>query len=111
SIGIAVNKHSRNKAAVLKLVDFLSSSYAQRLIRTHTLSIPASRQAAEERTEPNDLLNRPFRFHLYRDLVPGYRRHRDLQLQASEFYKLRELLKQYWSDLVDEDALCEQLGS
>jgi multiple sugar transport system substrate-binding protein len=109
TIGIAVNKHSRNKAAAKLLVDFLSSEPAQRLIRERTLSIPAMKKVADSPLSDDDVLNRPARFHLYRNIVPGYRRYRDLGLPPGAFYRLRELIKLYGSDMIDEPSLLGQL--
>ncbi|GAA3405833.1 extracellular solute-binding protein [Paenibacillus hodogayensis] len=109
SIGIAVNRLSRNKPAARTLAEFLVSESAQRFIRERSLSIPAMKRVADGPAEDEAGLNRPARFHLYRNIVPGYRRHRDLGLAPKSFYALRELLKQYVADLIDEHALCAQL--
>lgn len=105
TIGIAVNKHSRYKEAANRLVDFLASEQAQRLVRERTLSIPAMKRVADAPIISEDALNRPARFHLYRNIVPGYRRYKDLGLRPDAFYRLRELLKLYGSDVIDEPSL------
>ncbi|MDF2721779.1 MAG: GntR family transcriptional regulator [Paenibacillus sp.] len=108
AIGIAINKHSRNKEAATTFVEFLKSPSSQRLIREQTLSIPAVREAAEL-AEAGGELRRPARFGMYRNIAPSFRRFADLGLSAAAFNKLRELLKLYGSDLIDEQTLCEQL--
>lgn len=108
SIGIAINRRSRRVEAAKRLVDFLGSETAQRFIRERTLSIPAMKKIADAPAGGEWPLNRPARFHLYRNIVPGYRRHKDLRLTPKAFYAFRELLKQYVSDMVDESTLCTQ---
>ncbi|MEF3305788.1 extracellular solute-binding protein [Paenibacillus sp. GYB003] len=110
TIGIAVNRYSNKKAAAMRLVDFMSSEIAQRLIRERTLSIPAMKRVADAPVENDALPRRPSRFHLYRNIVPGYRRHRDMGLAPESFYRFRELLKRYAADLIDEERLIERIG-
>jgi multiple sugar transport system substrate-binding protein len=109
TIGISVNKLSGNKAAASRLVEFLTSEHAMSLIRGGTLSIPAMKRAADSPLSADDSLNRPARFHLYRNIVPGYRRYRDLGLPPEAFYRLRELMKLYGSGLIEEPLLHGQL--
>ncbi|TMV51597.1 extracellular solute-binding protein [Paenibacillus mesophilus] len=109
TIGISVNKLSGNKEAANRLVDFLASERAQRLIRERTITLPAMKKAADSPLSADDALNRPARFHLYRNIVPGYRRYRDLGLSPVAFYRLRELMKLYGSDLIEDPSLPEQL--
>ncbi|RKN76010.1 extracellular solute-binding protein [Paenibacillus ginsengarvi] len=110
TIGISVNKRSGNKEAAGRLVDFLASEHAQRFIRKRTLTLPAMRKAADHPISEDDSLNRPSRFHLYRNIVPGYRRYRDLGLPPESFLALRELLKLYGSGLIEEQSLSDQLA-
>jgi multiple sugar transport system substrate-binding protein len=109
AIGIAVNKRSRNPEAAAKLAGYLASASSQRMIRNETLSIPAVKPIAEADPEEAGGLNRPRRFPMYRNIVPSFRRHRDLMLAPGAFGRLRELLKRYWSDLIDERSLCCEL--
>lgn len=105
--GLAVNKNSQHKDAGRLLVNDLASYEAQSWIRKHTLTLPSNKRAAEEFIPGDeDLINRPSRYGLYRELIPSYRLHQDLNLTYSSFNTLKNLLKMYWSDLIDEETLC-----
>ncbi|MCD9021571.1 extracellular solute-binding protein [Cohnella silvisoli] len=110
-IGAAVSRNSKQKEAAMLLIDYLGSPRAQTIIREKTLSIPALKQAAETPLEPSlsmNGMNRPSRFFMFRETMSSYRMHRDLNLSMASFNALRSLLKQYWSDLIDEQTLCDQ---
>lgn len=109
--GIAVNKMSKHKAEARCLADYLSSPRAQRLIREYTLIIPGLKTAAEAPLAGERALNRPSRFQLYRDIIPSFRKYADLGLPASAIRPLHETLKNYWTDLINEKTLCEQIDA
>lgn len=108
--GIAVNHLSEHNEFAQSLANYLASPRAQQLIRKNTLSIPSSKLAAESPDDMEDDLNRPAKFHLYRELIPGFRRFNDLHLTASSLHSLREVLKKYWTDLISEQQLCEEIN-
>jgi multiple sugar transport system substrate-binding protein len=110
-IGIAVNRHSANKQAARCLADYLVSQRAQRLIREHTLSIPALKPVAESLSIVNKSPGSLPRFHMFRDIMAGYRMHRDLRLSTTAFGELRHLLKRYWSGLIDDEQLCKEVDA
>lgn len=107
SIGACIRRSSPKKEAARVLVDFLSSDEGQLMIRRETVSIPALKSAAEAVVE--DGLNRPSRFDLFRDILPTMRSHQDLNLTSTGFVVLWRILKQYWSRVIDEEALCRQI--
>jgi multiple sugar transport system substrate-binding protein len=107
--GIAINRQSAHKAAAHCLADYLTSPQAQRIIRRHSLGIPSEKPAAEDRSEPAATIRRPSRYELYRDIIPSYRRLCDLGLSAESFFSLREWMKYYWADLIDESGMKEAL--
>ncbi|WP_409345409.1 extracellular solute-binding protein [Paenibacillus sp. MBLB4367] len=107
-IGVAVNSQAKEKEAALLLADYFSSPRAQRMIRELTLSLPALKEAAEEPVQPGETLNRPSRYFLFREIMSSFRLHRELNLSKDAFSSLRQLLKHYWSGLIDEDELCER---
>jgi multiple sugar transport system substrate-binding protein len=108
--GIAVNKRSKHRAEAECFADYLCSPRAQRLVREHTLSIPALKPAAEAIVDPEDeTVNRPSRFQLYRDIIPSFRKFADLRLPSGAIRPLHETLKDYWTDLIDERTLCEKI--
>jgi multiple sugar transport system substrate-binding protein len=109
--GIAVNKQSRHRAEAQCLTDYLTSPRAQRLIRERTLSIPSLKPAAEAPLEGTADLNRPSRFNLYRDIIPGFRRFDDLRIPYEAIQPLHETIKTYWADLIDERTLCTMLDA
>lgn len=105
--GFAVGNHSKQKDAAKIFIEFLASREAQTIIRKHALSIPSHKPAAE--TAVSDSLNRPSRYALFRELIPTFRLHADLNLSASSMEAMKDLLKEYWSDLIDEETLCEKI--
>ncbi|MDF2721272.1 MAG: GntR family transcriptional regulator [Paenibacillus sp.] len=108
---IAVNKQSKHKPEAQCLADYLASPRAQQLIREHTLSIPSLKPAAEAPVVGEQPLNRPSRYNLYRDTIPGFRTYDDLKLPAAAIRPLHDTLKKYWSDLIDERTLCEEIDA
>lgn len=107
-IGVAVSAASKHEEAARLLADYLASSRAQKLIRDRTLSLPAHKEAAESPVDPADGMNRPSRYNLFREIMASYRLHRELNLSSAGFGTLRQLLKKYWSGLIDDDELCAQ---
>lgn len=107
AIGLAVNRRSKKKEAAKALVRFLTSEEAQLHMRKHTLTIPGLKKAAEWIGEEN--VYRPSRFNMYREIIPTFRMLDDLGLTAEELDKLHRELKLYWSDIVDESAMCERI--
>lgn len=108
AIGACIRKSSANKREARLLIDFLGSEAGQTMIRRETLSLPALKSAAEAIVQ-DDGLNRPSRFDLFRDILPTMRFHRDLNLTTTGFGILWGLLKQYWSQLIDDDTLCRMI--
>ncbi len=108
-IGIAINRNSKQLQASKCFADYLTSPRAQSILRNRSLSLPALKSAAEAPLESGDSLNRPARFFLFREIMFSYRTHQELNLPMSSFYALKNLLKQYWSDLIDEQTLCDHM--
>lgn len=96
-IGMALNKRSRNKACARLFIDFMTSYEAQLVIRQETLSIPASKRAAEWTGQEGS--DRPSRYPLYRELIPTFRVFTDLNLRAVELTVFLREAKLYWSGL------------
>lgn len=111
TIGIGISRFSRHREAAHRLSAFLASGAAQQMIREQTLTIPAIKRAADKPAPGGDGLRRPARYYLYRNIVPSFRRYADLGLTPTAFYRLRELLKLYGSELIDERQMSEQLAA
>lgn len=111
SIGMIVSRHSGQEEAARLFLDYVSSRRAQDLIRKHTVSIPAMKAAAEEPCREEGGLNRPDHYALFREIIPSYRLHSELNLPAQSFEPLRHLLKMLWSGLVDEETFDARLSS
>lgn len=110
SIGMAINAKSDQKEAAGMLVDYLASEKAQRLLRERTLSIPSMKPIAEWKPENVDeTLNRPESYYLFKDIMPTYHFHRDLNLTANQFKSLKSTLQLYWSGLLDKNELASKL--
>lgn len=108
-IGMAVNRNSKQPQAAAAFSDYLASSRAQRILRNQTISLPALKPIAEEPLADASSLNRPSRYDLFRETISAYRMNRDLNLPLHSFFALKPLLKQYWSEFIDEDELCHQV--
>lgn len=108
TIGAAVVGNSRQKEAARQFVGFLSSPEAQRIIRERTVSIPARKRIAEMAVE--DQLNRPSRYLMYRELFPTFSYLKDLGLPIAVLKSFRKLLNAYWSRMIDEATLHDELG-
>lgn len=108
TIGAAVAANSREKEAARKLVDFLISPEAQRLIRERTVSIPARKSMAEMNVD-NDI-NRPSRYLMYREMFPTFYYHRELGLPIHALKSFRKSLNAYWSNMIDEEELHRELS-
>lgn len=106
-IGVAVSARSKQADAARLLADYLASPQAQRIIRERTLSLPAHKATAEAPRDPEDGMNRPSRYYLFREIMASYRLHRELNLTLAGFGGLRQLLKKYCSGLIGEEELCE----
>ncbi|MEF3306628.1 extracellular solute-binding protein [Paenibacillus sp. GYB003] len=103
-IGFAVYRHSKNKEAAKKLVDFMVSAKAQLAIRQNTCSLPARVTAAEWSGPDGGGINRPSRFSLFREIIPSYRLFTDLNVGESEYRALFDELRLYWAGLEDEET-------
>jgi len=108
TIGVAISKYSTNKLAAKMLVDFLTSYDAQLDIRQQTLSIPAVAAAAEWRGKEK-IKNRPSRFSMYREIIPTFKTHQDLNIDTSTLFSIGTELKYYWANINDLDTAIERI--
>lgn len=107
ALGLAVHRQSPHKEAALALTAFLASEQAQRVIREGTFSLPSVKPVAE--SEGSAEGGGKFRFDLYRDIMPTFATHTDLNMSGREVELLRNELKLFWFHLIDEEALCRRL--
>jgi multiple sugar transport system substrate-binding protein len=110
AIGVSVNRSCKEKEAALKLANYLVSPRAQRMIRSQTFSIPTIKEIAEARNEPQTIPNTPSRYFLFKEIAASFRSHNELKLSVREFNALRQLLKKYWSDMIDEEQLIQMFN-
>lgn len=108
-LGMGINANSRNKHAANLLVRYFASRRAQQRIRELTLSVPACKPIAEQAGQDSKTINRPPHYSMFREHLRRFKLHRHLGLTDTHFYTLRGLLKKYWSDMLDEDALCREV--
>lgn len=106
-IGLAINKTSMHKQAAKRFVDYLLSYETQLHIRRNTLNLPSVKRAAEWVGEETG--RRPYRYHMYRELVHTFRLSSDLNWSTSEMMAIRDELRYYWSGLDDLDTVLERL--
>lgn len=107
-ISLAVSRASTQKLAAKLFVDYMLSYETQLHIRQHTMSLPAMKQAAEW-TGEEPIGNRPCRFHTFREIIPAYRYHSDLNMTFNELLLMRRELKFYWSQLDDLDTVLQRI--
>ena len=106
-VGLAVNRNSIMKESARKFVDFLVSYRAQLIIRQKTLSIPSLKPAAEWMGK--EIMYRPSRFHVYREIIPTYRVFSALRMSMRELDQFYREAKLYWSGLETEETVAERL--
>ena len=109
SIGIAIYSNSPQKEAARLLSDFLTSEEIQAYIRRTTFSLPANKWIAE--TLETEQGNKPRRGELYREIVPFCATHDQLGLSMGEILIMGGCLKQYFSNLIDEEELLEMFSA
>ncbi|MFD0712597.1 extracellular solute-binding protein [Paenibacillus sp. GCM10027626] len=109
TIGMAVNRHTKQKEAAMTLVRYFASKKSQQAIRERTFSIPAHKAVAEQVGKEKYNLNRPPHYPMFRELFPSFQSHRELRMNAAQFQAARTLLKNYWSGLITEEKLWEEL--
>ncbi|CAI6082063.1 extracellular solute-binding protein [Cohnella sp. JJ-181] len=105
-IGLAINKHGASKQAAKTLMDFLLSQESQLSVRRHTLSIPSLRSAAENREHKDE---RPLRFHMYRDIIPTFHFHGDLNATSASLNRMNHELTLFWTKLEDAETVLQRL--
>ncbi|MGG1554920.1 extracellular solute-binding protein [Paenibacillus ferrarius] len=106
-IGLAINKASARKPAAKTFVDFLLSYETQLHIRRHTLNLPGLQRAAEWMGE--ELHYRPYRYHMYREIVHTFRTYKDLNVSPNELRTIRQELLYYVSHLDTLEAVLTRL--
>lgn len=110
SVGVAINAKSGVKAAAKQFADFLVSEEAQLHIRRRTLSIPSLKYAAEWVGEgKEEWIYRPYRFHMYREIIPTFRTFSDLNLSLGRLEALYKEARLYWAGLESESDTVERL--
>lgn len=107
SIGLAVNRRSKNKEAAKTLVTFLTSEMSQLSIRQHTYSLPALKSAAE--WVGDESMYRPSRFSLFREIVPSFRYFTDLGIGDKQFRTIEREVKLYFAGLENEEQFSGRL--
>ncbi|RKN83757.1 extracellular solute-binding protein [Paenibacillus ginsengarvi] len=111
AIALAIPAHSAKKPEAKLFIDYMLSYQNQMDIRLNTLSIPSLKRAAEwvGDGEADRVLNRPYRFHMYRDIIPSFRFASELRLPTDHLLQMGQELKLYWSQLEDLDTILDQL--
>lgn len=105
-IGLGINRNSQAKQAARTLMDYLLSYETQLHIRRHTLSIPSLKSAAEHRERKE---TRPFRYQMYRDIIPTFRFHRDLNVSFDTLIRMNHELMLFWTNMEDADSVLRRL--
>ena len=107
AIGLSLNVKSKQKDAARQFIDFLLSFRSQLLIRQRTLSIPSLIQAAE--WTGKEIMRRPSRFHLYREIVPTFCWYTDLGMSLFTMQSVLREAKLYWAGLETEVSVCRKI--
>ncbi|OAS15783.1 extracellular solute-binding protein [Paenibacillus oryzisoli] len=106
-IGLALNKHSKQKEAAQALIDFLQSDQAQLHIRRHTLALPSVQALSEWKGQAE--ISRPSKFMMYRDIIPTFRLYSDMNVTFRELETMRRVFKLYWARLDDFETTFRRL--
>ncbi|WP_042455045.1 extracellular solute-binding protein [Neobacillus dielmonensis] len=106
-IGLAINKYTKKKEAAKQFVDFMTGEMAQEEIRTTTLSIPAMKRVAEK--SGSEMVYKPSRFYLFREVIPTFKLYSDLGLSSTELVEMRNELRVFLSDLMDDKIFQQRL--
>lgn len=101
-IGLAVNKHSKNKQAAQTFINFMMSYETQLKIRQNTLSIPSLKSAAE--WDGQGGIKQPSRYFVYRETFPSFGYHTALNVTYSELGDIRQRIKLYLSKMEGLDV-------
>ncbi|TMV45417.1 extracellular solute-binding protein [Paenibacillus mesophilus] len=109
AIALALSAASENKLAAKLFIDFFLSWQAQLFIRQNTLSIPALKRAAEQAGEGDRIANRPYRYPMFRDIIPSFHFFSDLQLPADHLIQMGQELKLYWSHFEPLEPILQKL--
>ncbi|CAG7618915.1 extracellular solute-binding protein [Paenibacillus allorhizosphaerae] len=109
TLGIGVNAGSRVKPEAKMLAEFIAGRDGQQMIRSSSLTLPARRTSAEWTEVSRD--KEPYRFHMYREIIPTFHLYTDLQLSLMELGELNVILKLYWSHMEDERSICERVAN
>lgn len=107
SIGAGILQHTKVQAEAQVFLNYLTSYESQLVIRKQTYSIPAHKEAAEWFGEEE--IYRPDQFHIYQDITDTFRKFTDLGMNSHELRGLRNELRLYWSGIMDEKQLREQM--
>lgn len=108
-IGLAINTRSTKKDTAKLFVDFITNEESQKFIRKETLSIPAHKKVAER--DGDDLRKKPARYHLFREIIPSYKLYSDLGLTSRDLSELRNELRIYLSDLMDDKIFVQRISA
>ncbi|GIN85146.1 hypothetical protein J6TS2_15320 [Heyndrickxia sporothermodurans] len=106
-IGFSINKHSTKKDAAKKFVEFMGLPSTQEIIRKETLSIPSVKEIAEK--TGGESVFKPSRYHLFREIIPSYSLYTDLGLTGTVLSEVRNELRIYLSDLMDDKILHQRI--
>lgn len=109
TIGMAINRRSKQKAAAQVFIDYLTSYRSQLHIRKTTYSIPALQRAAEWHGE--ELGYRPSRYNIYRDISHTYALLSDLNLNPHEIEELLNAMNMYWMGMENKEATLSRLAT
>lgn len=106
-IGFAINKQSTKIEAAKKFVEYMCDSSTQEVIRSETLSIPSVKEVAEQ--TGGESVYKPSRFQLFKEIIPSYSLYTDIGLSSEELSEVRNELRVYLSDLMDEKILQQRI--
>lgn len=106
-VGLAVYNWSAVKPDAKCFVDYMTSHRAQQMVRQHTLSIPALKEASEWTGAETGY--RPSRFLMYRDMTSAFRLFDDLNLSQDQLLRFVQEAKLYWSGIETEERVCQRL--
>ncbi len=106
-IGMAVNKHASGKQTAKLFAEFMAGDEAQEAVRIHTLSLPVLKRATVK--TGREKVYKPSRYQLFREIIPSYSLFTDLGLDSQELTEIRNEMRFYLSELIDERQFLENV--
>ncbi|MDQ1910676.1 extracellular solute-binding protein [Paenibacillus sp. GD4] len=106
--GLAVNAGSEHERVAQRLVDFMTGTEAQTLLKQYGCTIPVLKSVAEDDTLLNPAIH-PQHYNRFLDVLPYAQPLRSLRLSQQEIDKLYDELNLLWACMESPDEACQRI--